>query len=347
MVMNFFKLVAEETRSYLAQLGAKKLTDIIGQTDLLEIIEGDTEKQHKLDLRPLLSNGGIPDNKPQFCIHERNQPFDKGKLAEKMVNDMSEAIKNKSEGEYIYKINNTNRSIGARISGVIAKQHGNYGMSKNPLRVQFSGTAGQSFGAWNAGGLHMYLEGDANDYVGKGMAAGKLVIYPPKDSRYKSNETIIIGNTCLYGATGGRIFAAGGAGERFGVRNSGAIAVVEGVGDHACEYMTGGAAVILGQTGFNFGAGMTGGFAIVLDEKNCFEEKYNPELVEVQRIKLASMEKHANYLRSLLMQHAGETGSEWGQHILEHFNELLESFWLVKPKASKLETLIENLRQAA
>jgi glutamate synthase (NADPH/NADH) large chain len=347
MVMNFFKLVAEETRSYLAQLGAKKLTDIIGQTDLLEIIEGDTEKQHKLDLRPLLSNGGIPDNKPQFCTHKKNQPFDKGKLAEKMVSDMSEAIKNKSEGEYIYKINNTNRSIGARISGVIAKQHGNYGMSKNPLRVQFSGTAGQSFGAWNAGGLHMYLEGDANDYVGKGMAAGKLVIYPPKDSRYKSNETIIIGNTCLYGATGGRIFAAGGAGERFGVRNSGAIAVVEGVGDHACEYMTGGAAVILGQTGFNFGAGMTGGFAIVLDEKNCFEEKYNPELVEVQRIKLASMEKHANYLRSLLMQHAGETGSEWGQHILEHFNELLESFWLVKPKASKLETLIENLRQAA
>ena len=162
-----------------------------------------------------------------------------------------------------------------------------------------------------------------------------------------ANKMIIMGNTCLYGATGGELFAEGIAGERFGVRNSGCKAVIEGSGDHACEYMTGGAAVILGQTGFNFGAGMTGGFAIVLDQKNCFEEKYNPELVEVQRIKLASMEKHANYLRSLIMQHTGETGSEWGQHILEHFSELLDSFWLVKPKASKLETLIENLRQAA
>src|SRR5690606_32869626 len=152
-------------------------------------------------------------------------------------------------------------SLGARLSGEIAKRHGDYGMEDSPIVVRMKGSAGQSFGVWNAGGLHMYLEGDANDYVGKGMAGGKLVIYPPANSAFRSRETAIIGNTCLYGATGGKLFAAGQAGERFAVRNSGAYAVVEGVGDHGCEYMTGGMVCVLGQTGVKFGAGMTGGLA--------------------------------------------------------------------------------------
>ena len=165
-------------------------------------------------------------------------------------------------------------------------------MEGNPLVLRLSGTAGQSFGVWNAGGLHMYLEGDSNDYVGKGMAGGKLVVYPPRDSEFKSQDTVIIGNTCLYGATGGRLFAAGIAGERFGVRNSGAHAVVEGAGDHCCEYMTGGVITVLGPTGVNFGAGMTGGFAYVLDQDRGFIDKYNSELVEIHRVSAEYMEPY-------------------------------------------------------
>src|SRR5690606_7000975 len=158
------------------------------------------------------------------------------------------------------------------------------------------GTAGQSFGVWNAGGLHMYLEGDANDYVGKGMAGGKLIIYPPRQSAFASHETTIIGNTCLYGATGGKLFAAGQAGERFAVRNSGAYAVVEGVGDHGCEYMTGGAITILGPTGVNFGAGMTGGLAFVLDKTNDFVDRFNHELIDIHRINTEEMEAYQHFL---------------------------------------------------
>src|SRR5690606_16333076 len=167
--------------------------------------------------------------------------------------------------------------------------YGNQGMSDAPINVRLTGSIGQSFGAWNAGGLHMTLEGDANDYVGKGMAGGKLVVVPPRGSVFKSQETAIIGNTCLYGATGGQLFAAGIAGERFGVRNSGAHTVVEGAGDHCCEYMTGGLVTVLGNTGHNFGAGMTGGFAYVLDLDKDFVDKYNHELVEVHRIRMEGM----------------------------------------------------------
>jgi len=173
-------------------------------------------------------------------------------------------LRKASGGDFHYAVRNDDRSIGARLSGEIALRHGNLGMSGNPIRLHLTGSAGQSFGVWNAGGLEMTLDGDANDYVGKGMAGGKLVIRPPQGSSFKSQETTIIGNTCLYGATGGKLFAAGLAGERFAVRNSGAHAVVEGVGDHGCEYMTDGVVCVLGATGLNFGAGMTGGSPLSL-----------------------------------------------------------------------------------
>jgi len=346
-VMNYFKFIAQDVREHLARLGFRQLTDIIGRTDLLEVVEGATSKQRRLDLSPLLANGKVAADKPQFCQQPKNEPFDKGELAEQMVRDTLPAIENKTGGEFHYVVNNTNRSIGARISGEIAVRHGNQGMKDHPIQIKLTGTAGQSFGVWNAGGLNLTLEGDANDYVGKGMTGGKLVIYPPADSPFASHETAIIGNTCLYGATGGKLFASGMAGERFAVRNSGAITVVEGIGDHGCEYMTGGVVTVLGSCGVNFGAGMTGGFAFVLDEDNTFSDKYNHELVDCQRVAPESMEAHRNYLRELITEFVKETGSKRGQEIIDDFASWVRKFWLVKPKAAGLDSLLDDLRRLA
>jgi len=348
MVMNYFQFVARETQEWLAALGVSSLESLIGRTDLLSILPGTTDKQRKLDLSPLLSTAGIADDKPQFCIEPHNEPYDKGELAEQMVADMQAAIVNKTGGYFNYDIRNINRSIGARVSGEIARHHGNYGMNEAPIRVQLTGSAGQSFGVWNAGGLEMRLEGDANDYVGKGMADGKLSIYPSPESNFATQEASIIGNTCLYGATGGALYAAGMAGERFAVRNSGAVAVVEGVGDHGCEYMTGGVVTVLGETGLNFGAGMTGGFAYILDLDDSFAERYNKELVELVRIDGQEMSEHALYLKVMIEDHVRETSSVWGNQILDMFEQRLKQFWLVKPKAAAVDGLIEivNKRKA-
>ncbi|MDE2088435.1 MAG: glutamate synthase large subunit, partial [Gammaproteobacteria bacterium] len=292
MVMNFFRFVSQETREWLARLGVRRLADLIGRTDLLEILPGATGKQHRLDLRPILSDAGVPAGKPQYCTRD-NAPFDKGELAERMVRDALEAIEHKRGGEFSYPIRNDNRSIGARLSGEIARRYGDNGMEDAPITVRLTGTAGQSFGVWNAGGLHLYLEGDANDYAGKGMAGGKIVVYPPREAKIRSRENVIIGNTCLYGATGGKLYAAGLAGERFAVRNSGALAVVEGVGDHGCEYMT-------------------GGCAIVLDLEAAFTERFNRELIDIHRIHTDNMEAHRKYLRGMIQEFVDETGSRWG-----------------------------------
>jgi len=346
MVMNYFRFVAQDTRQWLARLGITKLTDIIGRTDLLEQLPPQTEKQANLDFSRLFYNDLIPEDKERFCVTEKNEPKDKGELAEQMVEDILPAIENKSGGIFNYKVQNFNRSIGARLSGEIAKRYGNQGMADTPVNLRLSGSCGQSFGVWNAGGLQMHLTGDANDYVGKGMAGGKLVVVPPPGSSFKTQDTSIIGNTCLYGATGGQLFASGMAGERFGVRNSGAHAVVEGAGDHCCEYMTGGLITVLGRTGHNFGAGMTGGFAYVLDLDKDFVDKYNHELVEVHRIRMEGMEEYRNHLRSVIQEFVDETGSEWGQHILENFMDYTRKFWLVKPKAADLKMLLNDVTVA-
>ncbi|WP_303291769.1 glutamate synthase large subunit [Marinobacter sp. SS5-14b] len=344
MAMNFFRFVAEETREWMAKLGVRTLEELVGRVDLLERLPGDTERQKKLDLTRLLQNDHIPADKPQTCQVERNQPFDEGKLAERMVKDTASAIAEKSGGAWNYKVTNCDRSIGARLSGEIAARYGNQGMADASITLDLTGTAGQSFGVWNVGGLNMILEGDANDYVGKGMTGGKLVVKPPRGSKFKTQETSIIGNTCLYGATGGKLFAAGTAGERFAVRNSGAHAVVEGAGDHCCEYMTGGLVTVLGATGYNFGAGMTGGFAYVLDLDNTFVDKYNHELVEIQRISREDMEAYRNHLRGVIREHISETGSAWAEHLLEDFDDYIGRFWLVKPKAANLRSLLASTR---
>lgn len=344
MVMNFFTFVAMETREWMARLGISTMEELVGRTDLLERLEGVTDKQKNLDLTPILSSSHVPVDKPHTCAVAKNEPFDKGELAERIVQATLVAIDGKKGGEFEFGITNCDRSIGARVSGEIAKRHGNQGMADSPITLRFSGTAGQSFGVWNAGGLNMILDGDANDYVGKGMTGGKLVIRPPKGSPFKSQETSIIGNTCLYGATGGKLFASGQAGERFGVRNSGCHAVVEGVGDHGCEYMTGGLITVLGSTGYNFGAGMTGGFAYVLDEDKTFVDKYNHELVEIQRIHSEEMEAYRAHLVSVIEEFVAETGSAWGQQILDRFDDYVGQFWLVKPKAASIQKLLNSIR---
>jgi glutamate synthase (NADPH/NADH) large chain len=339
LVETYFRFVAREVREWMAKLGVSRLEDLIGRTDLLEILPGDTVRQGKLDLKPMLEFNTAVEG-PNCCIEPRNVPFDEAKLAEQMVADILSAIENRSGGEFSYTLQNINRSVGARLSGEIARRWDTLGMQDVPITLRLTGTAGQSFGVWNAGGLNMYLEGDANDYVGKGMAGGKLVIRPPAGSRYATNENAIIGNTCLYGATGGKLYAAGMAGERFGVRNSGAHAVIEGAGDHCGEYMTGGVITVLGATGVNFGAGLTGGFAFVLDEERNFAERCNGD-VDFHRINTEATEAHRNFLRDTIVEYVAETGSEYAKNILDNFGDYIGKFWLVKPKAAELETLLE------
>lgn len=343
-VVNFFRFVAEETREWMALLGVSKLEDLIGRVDLLEHLDGTTEKQSALNLQPITWVDEAAVDQPQFCEVERNPPFDQGQKAATILAEVLPAIDAKQGGEFRFSVTNCDRSIGARISGEIAKRFGNAGMEESPITLKLEGTAGQSFGVWNAGGLHMYLAGDCNDYVGKGMAGGKLVVYPPEGSRFESNSASIIGNTCLYGATGGRLFASGCAGERFAVRNSGAHSVIEGAGDHCCEYMTGGCVTVLGETGLNFGAGMTGGMAFVLDEKRAFPDRYNHELVEIHRISGEAAEAHRHFLRDNIEEFVAETGSSWGQHILDNFADYVGKFWLVKPKAADFNQLVARFR---
>ncbi|MEZ9027015.1 glutamate synthase large subunit [Vibrio cyclitrophicus] len=337
MVVNYFTGLADEVRQYLAELGVEKLTDLIGRTDLLEAVQGLTAKQSKLDLSSILEAPVSQEGHPLFWT-EPNAPFDKAQLNQQILDDAIDAIEKRQSTSLYYNVINTDRSIGARISGEIAKRYGNQGMAGSPIKLYLDGTSGQSFAVWNAGGVELYLTGDANDYVGKGMAGGKVVIKPHQGTAFTCNEATIIGNTCLYGATGGKLFAAGTAGERFGVRNSGTVAVIEGAGDNACEYMTGGIVAILGATGVNFGAGMTGGFAYVMDKNEDFQGRVNNESVEA--LSLSDLFIHQEHLRGLIAEHLEETGSVHAEAILANFDEWIPKFYLVKPKTADLNTLL-------
>ncbi|MGL4959297.1 MAG: glutamate synthase large subunit [Plesiomonas sp.] len=336
-VINYFQFIAEETRQLMAQLGVTQLVDLIGRTDLLTEIDGISAKQNKLDLSALLVTAKPHPGKAMYCT-EGNPPFDKGELNTQLLQQAQQCLEERKAKRLFFDIRNTDRSVGARLSGDIASRLGNQGMAGDPIKVQFSGTAGQSFGVWNAGGVELSLTGDANDYVGKGMAGGKIAIRPPIGSAFKAHQATIIGNTCLYGATGGKLFAAGRGGERFAVRNSGAIAVVEGIGDNGCEYMTGGIICVLGRTGVNFGAGMTGGFAYVLDESGEFRKRVNAELVEV--LDVTDLAIHQEHLRGLITEHVQSTGSGRGEEILANWESWADKFVLVKPKSSDVKALL-------
>jgi len=348
MVMNYFRFVAEETREWLAKLGVRSLAELVGRVDLLEQIDNPpTDKTRNVDLSAFITDAGVPADKPHVCQVDRNRPWDKGMLAERMVKDMLPAIEARSGGIFHYEIKNTDRSIGARVAGEIAQRWGNYGMKEAPITVKLKGVAGQSFGVFNVDGLNLHLQGDANDYVGKGMAGGEIVITPAPGGKFDPHMTPIVGNTCLYGATGGALFAVGTAGERFGVRNSGAIAVVEGCGDHGCEYMTGGTIVSLGSVGVNFGAGMSGGMAFVLDEANTLHDHLNGEMVEAIRIDTEETEAYRVYLRQLLETYVEKTGSAFGQQVLGQFSRYIGRFWLVKPRAIPKEKLLDMFAKKA
>ena len=337
-VINYFKFIAKDVREHLRKMGVNKLEDIIGQTQYLKQL-ADIEDQYKsIDLSGLLEKDN-ENAESYFCTVERNDPWDKGMLSQKIIKQSKKIIDDKKKGTLNFKISNTDRSIGARISGYIAERFGEEGLSKK-LSLKFNGSAGQSFGCWNANNLHLILNGDANDYVGKGMNGGRIII--KNNAEYASNRTsVLAGNTCLYGATGGELFISGSVGERFAVRNSGASAVIEGAGDHCCEYMTGGHVTVLGSVGLNFGAGMTGGFAYVLDEDRTFFDKCNRGLVNLERISMEEMQPHRKFLKEILRKHYKYTKSSRAKLIIDDFERYEPYFWLVIPAAVNIQDLLK------
>jgi len=326
-IVNLFTFIAEEVREILAELGFKNLNEIIGRTDLLKQVSKGSSNLDDLDLNPLFVQAdpglnkrycenaiinSVPDTLDQKIWPEIEQSIDKNEIIEKE-----------------FKIKNTNRAVGARISYHLYKKFGNNMLEENSVSLNFFGSAGQSFGAFGVKGLKLILKGDANDYVGKGLSGGTIVIKLQEESNLVSNENTIIGNTVLYGATSGYLYAAGQAGERFAVRNSGATAVIEGCDSNGCEYMTGGNVLILGEVGDNFAAGMTGGMAFVYDVNNKFEKKVNPESVIWQR---PETEFWIKFLKDLILNHSRETNSIFANKLLDNFENEIINFFQVCPK---------------
>ncbi|MGA3304581.1 MAG: glutamate synthase large subunit [Stellaceae bacterium] len=333
-VVNLFSFVAEEVREILASLGAKSLPEIIGRTDLLAQVSRGGTHLDDLDLNPLLVQAD-PGEYPRYCTLEgRNEVPDS--LDAQMLKDGAALFALGEKMQLTYSVRNTQRAIGTRLSSLITRRFGMTGLKPGHITLRLRGSAGQSLGAFAVQGIKIEVFGDANDYVGKGLSGGWITIRPMTGSALVSNHNTIIGNTVLYGATAGKLFAAGQAGERFAVRNSGATAVIEGCGSNGCEYMTGGTVVILGSVGDNFAAGMYGGMAFVYDEDGGFARRVNPETVLLQRVEHPHW---AGVLKALVMEHARETGSRLAEQILIDWDRELARFWQVVPKeiAGKLE----------
>lgn len=328
-VINYFTLIANEIREILAQLGYKRLEDIIGQNHLLEVIDDEFAK--KFALKELLYKLDGVDT----VQVSSNDPYDKNEYEKEILAEVMPTIKDPSNPIVIDRdINNLNRSFGTLISGEIAQLYGNKGLDDCTIRLNVKGTTGQSLGAFLSNGVSIYVKGAGNDYIGKGMSGGRIVITSQQIE--KSGEKFSLGgNTCLYGATGGKLYINGQVGERFAVRNSGAIAVVEGTGDHPCEYMTGGTVIILGKTGVNFGAGMTGGVAFVYDDGKEFYEKINQELVEAFRIDTEEHDTEMFELKKYLQDYVEDTGSIKAKEILDNFRTDVRNFWMVTPRGVK------------
>jgi glutamate synthase (ferredoxin) len=327
-VVNFFYFIAQETRSLLAHLGYHSLGEIIGRTDLLQARPGgQVSKTAGLHLNTLLNLPPVKSDRTWLQpnpVHSNGPVLDDTLLADALL---LQAINSQGTYRKTLPILNTDRSVGARIAGLIAKKYGNDGF-EGEIKLNFQGAAGQSFGAFNLPGMVLHLTGEANDYVGKGMYGGEIVVVPPSEITYLAADNAILGNTCLYGATGGTLYAQGRAGERFAVRNSKAQAVIEGAGDHCCEYMTGGVIVVLGQVGRNVGAGMTGGLAYFLDEDGSLAQKVNKEIIKIQRVQTPA---GAAQLQSLISNHVERTGSPKGKQILAHWDTYLPQFWQAVP----------------
>ncbi|KAM0863535.1 hypothetical protein ACQ4PT_044524 [Festuca glaucescens] len=331
-LVNYFLFVAEEVRATLAQLGYEKLDDIIGHTDLLKPKHISLVKTQHIDLGYLLMNAGLPKwSSSQIRsqdVHSNGPVLDETILADPEVID---AIENEKEVSKTYPIYNVDRAVCGRVAGAIAKKYGDTGFA-GQLNITFTGSAGQSFGCFLTPGMNVRLVGEANDYVGKGMAGGELVVVPVDDTGFVPEDAAIVGNTCLYGATGGQVFVRGKTGERFAVRNSLGQAVVEGTGDHCCEYMTGGCVVVLGKVGRNVAAGMTGGLAYILDEDDTLVPKINKEIVKMQRVNAPAGQMQ---LKGLIEAYVEKTGSAKGAKILSEWEAYLPLFWQLVPPSEE------------
>ena len=325
-VVNLFKFAATEVREILASLGFKSVNEIIGRTDLLSQVNKGASNLDDLDLNPLLVQAD-PGENLRYCKEKHiNKVPDT--LDEKIWLDIKKDINPNSKNNFDYEIENTSRSVGTRLSHYVYKTYGNNKLSDGTINIKLKGSAGQSLGAFLTKGIKLTVEGDCNDYVGKGLSGGTIIVYPSSKNKLISNENTIIGNTVLYGATSGKLFASGQAGERFAVRNSGSLSVVEGCGAHGCEYMTGGTAVILGEVGDNFGAGMTGGMAFVYDAKDEFENFANPTSIIWQQVETAFWK---SFLKDTLNEFLKETNSVVAKKILENFEIELKNFKQICP----------------
>ena len=328
-VMNFMKFIAQELREYMAKLGVRTVDELVGRTDLLKVKENLTEQQRKVDLSQILNNPyegmkqKVTFDPKQVYDFQLEKTLDERVLLKQLGKAMDAGQKRSIEVD----VSNVDRAFGTILGSEITKRFGD-SLEEDTYRVLCKGAGGQSFGAFIPKGLTLELTGDSNDYFGKGLSGGKLIVYPPRGSRFKAEENIIIGNVALYGATSGKAFIGGVAGERFCVRNSGAIAVVEGVGDHGCEYMTGGRVVVLGHTGKNFAAGMSGGIAYVLDEENDLYMRLNKEMVSSYEI---TSKYDVLELKDMIKEHVAYTNSEKGKLILDHFGEYLPKFKKIIP----------------
>jgi Glutamate synthase domain 2 len=318
-LINYLTMVAEEVRHLLAQLGYTRLDDIIGHADLLQAKEG-----CELDVAPLLAPQPVISNPAAFTAVPSSP------IAAQLLAEAEPALRGENSIITQHEVHNYDRTIGAGLAGEIARRYGNEGLPGVSVTCNFTGSAGQSFGAFTVSGMRLILHGDANDYVGKSMNGGQIVIVPPVNATFASQENIIMGNTVLYGATGGYLFAAGRAGERFAVRNSGAVAVVEGVGDHCCEYMTGGMVVVLGETGLNFGAGMSSGVAYVLDEHDTFTRRCNTDLA-AQSLSRVDDAIELDALRAMVGLHVRRTHSAYAEQLLNNWEQVGHKFWRVQP----------------
>lgn len=341
-LVNFFTFLAQEVREHLAEMGFTRMNDIIGRTDLIErkSVADDPNPKHALiDFNRMLAR---IDNTAAIR-HVTDQEHGISTVKDVAIIDAAQdAIEHEKEISLEYTIANTDRAIGAMLSGVIAKKHGAKGLPEHTLNVKFKGSAGQSFGAFLVPGVNFKLEGEANDYLGKGLSGGRIAVLPPIRSNFEADKNTIAGNTLLYGATSGEVYINGRVGERFAVRNSGAVAVVEGVGDHCCEYMTGGRVVVLGQTGRNFAAGMSGGVAYVWNKDGNFDYFCNMEMVELSLIEEASYRKE---LHELIRQHYLYTGSKLARTMLDDWNHYADQFIQVVPIEYKKVLQEEQMRK--
>jgi glutamate synthase (ferredoxin) len=353
-VVNFFQFVADEVRELMAHLGYSKFEDLIGRADLLTESRDQKDRVAKtkgVELAPYFSGmpdttedrsflratmeGGVKVPKEDY-VHINGFSSDLDREITSNADIIKVIADNEGETVVSFPIKNTDRSTCAMLAGDIARAHGNKGF-RGQITVQFDGSAGQSFGAFVLPGLNVRLTGEANDYVGKGMHGGEIVVVPDANAGFVAAESSIVGNACLYGATGGDFHANGRAGERFGVRNSGAFAVAEGAGDHCCEYMTGGVVVMLGKVGRNVGAGMTGGIGYFYDAENSFEENVNNEIVKVQRVITSEGEAQ---LKHMIERHYEKTGSEKAEDILNNWEEEIGKFWQVYPPSESKTPLV-------